>query len=29
MVEAQTVREVEQEPAADDKHEPWIAAEAV
>ena len=24
MVEAQTVREVEQEPAANDKPEPWI-----
>ena len=29
MVEAQTVREVEQEPAANDKPEPWITAEAV
>ena len=29
MVEAQTVREVEQEPSANDKPEPWIAAEAV
>ena len=29
MVEAQTVREVEQEPAAYDKPEPWIVAEAV
>ena len=27
MVEAQTVREVEQEPAANDKPETWIAAE--
>ena len=29
MVEAQIVREVEQEPAANDKPEPWLAAEAV
>ena len=29
MVEAQIVREVEQEPAANDKPETWIAAEAV
>ena len=29
MVEAQTVREVEQEPAANDEPEPWIVAEAV